>query len=74
MLTADHGVSPIPENLAEENYHPARRIVMHKVVDDINQKVQKKFNIEKLLFGFKIPKLQNEIYPGSVEASSSFFA
>jgi predicted AlkP superfamily pyrophosphatase or phosphodiesterase len=57
MLTADHGVSPIPENLLEENYKPAKRIVMHKEVDKLNKKIKEQFNIDKLFFGFKTNQL-----------------
>ena len=57
MLTADHGVSPIPENLLEENYKPAKRIVMHEVVDDLNKKIKKQFDIDTLFFGFKTNQL-----------------
>lgn len=53
ILTADHGVSPIPENMVQENYRPARRIIMHKVVTQLNEAIAKKFGINKLFFGFK---------------------
>lgn len=57
FLTADHGGSPIPENLKEENYPPAKRIIMHKVVADLNKKIKKKFDIDSLFFGFKTNQL-----------------
>lgn len=57
MLCADHGSSPIPENLAEEDYQPAKRIIMHKVIKKLNADIEKKFGIEKLFFGFKTNQL-----------------
>ncbi len=57
VLTADHGSVPIVENLAEENYKPARRIVMHEIVASLNEKITKKFGIKKLFFGFKTNQL-----------------
>lgn len=57
FLTADHGVSPIPENMSEENYRPAHRIIMHKVVKNLNKAIEEEFGIEKLFFGFKTNQL-----------------
>lgn len=57
FLTADHGVSPIPENMSEENYRPAKRIIMHKVVKNLNSKIKEEFGIKELFFGFKTNQL-----------------
>ncbi len=57
ILTADHGVSPIPENMVQENYRPARRIIMHRVISALNIAIEKKFGISNLFFGFKTNQL-----------------
>lgn len=57
MLSADHGASPIPEKLVEEDYHPAKRIIMYEVVNELNDEIEKKFGITKLFFGFKTNQL-----------------
>lgn len=57
VLTADHGVSPIPENMFEENHKHAKRIVMYKEVKKLNLAIKKKFKIKNLFYGFKTNQL-----------------
>lgn len=46
-LTADHGVSPLPEQMLEDGYSAACRILVDVLAQDINEQIQKDFSIEK---------------------------
>jgi predicted AlkP superfamily pyrophosphatase or phosphodiesterase len=46
VLTADHGVSPIPELLNDEGYSAATRINYSTVIPQINEAIKKKFEID----------------------------
>lgn len=46
-LTADHGVSPLPEQMIEDGYSAACRILVDVLTQEINQQIKKDFNIEK---------------------------
>lgn len=48
FLSADHGVSQIPEYL-NENKLPAGRVFMNKVVDTINKNLSVKYGIPKII-------------------------
>lgn len=50
VFTADHGVSPIPELVAEDGY-PSRRINPVDLANDVNTVIAKKYNIKKLILG-----------------------
>ena len=45
VLTADHGVCPLPEITAKKGYHPAQRILAKKMIIEMNQLVQKKYGL-----------------------------
>jgi predicted AlkP superfamily pyrophosphatase or phosphodiesterase len=49
VLTADHGVSPIPELLNEQGYKPAQRINTTTMIEEVNQLLEQKFDLEKLI-------------------------
>lgn len=54
ILTADHGVMPIPE-LIKPWYPEARRIVIGSIVDEVNSYVKQRFGISNVIRGHKIP-------------------
>jgi len=56
VLTADHGVMPIPE-LAKEAHPEAGRMFEQEIVDDVNQAVKKKFGIKDIVLAYKTPQL-----------------
>lgn len=49
VLTADHGVSPIPELLEQEGYPSARRINYADLVPALNQSIKDKFEIDNFV-------------------------
>lgn len=49
VLTADHGVSPIPELLEQEGYPSARRINYADLVPALNQSIKDKFEIDSFV-------------------------
>lgn len=49
VLTADHGVSPIPELLNEQGYKPAQRINTATIIQEINQQLNNSFGLEGLI-------------------------
>lgn len=49
VLTADHGVSPIPELLNDEGYSAATRIDYSIVIPHINQTIKKHFEIDNFI-------------------------
>lgn len=49
VLSADHGVSPIPELLNELGYPRAKRIHYKKIIQSINNSLAKKFGITGLI-------------------------
>lgn len=58
VLTADHGVVPIPEYVHAEGYLPAHRIITKDLVEDLNRFIEKKFSLKKLV----IALTYNNIY------------
>lgn len=51
-MTSDHGICPIPEQLKEEGYSTARRIMGSKISEKLNEHLQKKFGLEKVAIFF----------------------
>ena len=49
VLTADHGVSPIPELLNEEGYSAATRIDYSKLIPQINDSIKKGLEIDEYI-------------------------
>lgn len=49
VLTADHGVSPIPEILNDEGYQPAMRLDYTKIIPELNQAIKDEFNIDEMI-------------------------
>jgi hypothetical protein len=45
-LTADHGVSPIPEQMVDDGYSGACRILVDPLAQEINDQIKKDFNLE----------------------------
>ena len=54
VLTADHGVMPIPE-LIQPWYPQARRIVIGNIIDEVNTYIKQRFGISQIIRGHKIP-------------------
>ena len=52
VLTADHGVQPLVELNKEDDY-PAYRINSSKLITKINEHIQNKYNIKKLITDFE---------------------
>jgi arylsulfatase A-like enzyme len=48
-LTADHGVSPIPELLEQEGFPTARRINYADLIPALNKAIKNKFDIDELV-------------------------
>lgn len=55
-LTADHGVEPISELMAQRGY-PARRLRMDTMIKELNRSMREQFGIDKLIHDFKNPYL-----------------
>ena len=49
VLTADHGVSPIPELLNDDGYSAATRIDYSKVIPQINDSIKKSLEIDEYI-------------------------
>jgi len=49
VLTADHGVSPIPELMNEQGYEPAQRINTKTIIEEVNQQLKQTFGLENLI-------------------------
>ncbi len=58
VLTADHGVAPIPELLQKEGFSSARRLDSVDLQSKLNDMVEKKFGIKNIVQSFKT----NQIY------------
>lgn len=56
VLTADHGVMPIPE-LIRDQYPQARRIMMSELVDAVNKQIKRKYKIANVIQKHKTPNL-----------------
>lgn len=56
VLTADHGVMPIPE-LVKPWVPDAQRILASDLIGDVNKYIKKKFKITKIICGHKIPHI-----------------
>jgi hypothetical protein len=54
ILTADHGVMPIPE-LIKDQYPQAQRIVIGNIVGEVNTYIKRRFGIDCIIRGHKIP-------------------
>lgn len=52
VLTADHGMTLLPEQVEEQGYTGARRIMGPDVVKDLNAHLMKKFNVSNLVLLF----------------------
>ena len=49
VLTADHGVDPIPELLHKQNFKPAFRIIEEQLIQKINTLIHTKYNLTNLV-------------------------
>jgi len=56
VLTADHGVMPIPE-LIKPLAPGAQRILARDLIDEVNRHIKKKFNITRIIDGYKMPHI-----------------
>jgi hypothetical protein len=55
VLTADHGVMPIPQLLAMDGY-PAKRLSSDELTLSINTHIKSKFDIDTLIKSYKTPQ------------------
>jgi arylsulfatase A-like enzyme len=53
ILTADHGVTPIPELLNKEGFTNANRILSTRLITQMNTLIKQKFGIKKIIKSFK---------------------
>lgn len=63
-LTADHGISPLPEIMAQKGYPHARRIIARQLMAKINAELEKTYNFPTILSCFE---------PTSFVLNHSFF-
>jgi len=56
VLTADHGVTPIPELMQQKGYTAAQRISPNRLVQESNQLIEKKFGIKNLIVKYQSPQ------------------
>lgn len=49
VLTADHGVMPIPELVDNRGYHHARRIIAQDLIKQMNSHIEKKFELSSMV-------------------------
>lgn len=52
VLTADHGVMPIPELMQKRGYHNAYRIISYELTKKINEHIKKKHGVENVMQRF----------------------
>ncbi len=55
VLTGDHGCMPIPEYLAQDGY-PAKRVDSNKIMEQLNQTLKDKFDVDNLVKQYKTPQ------------------
>lgn len=55
-LTADHGVFPILEEVAQDGIDFAHRIPAKKLTEELNAKIAETFGLEKMIINFKMPQ------------------
>lgn len=53
VLTADHGIAPIPELAAKNGLTMAKRVMVKPVIEAVNEAVEKKYGIKHAITGFK---------------------
>ena len=56
VLTADHGIQPIPEMLRDEGLDIARRYNFHTLIADLNKLIEKKYALKKYIQHYKEPQ------------------
>lgn len=53
VLTADHGICPIPEIMNKRGLTQARRIMAPDLIDRMNKKIKENFGIEKIVTAYE---------------------
>lgn len=56
VLTADHGIQPIPEILKERGFNLARRYIDTELIDALNRMIERHYGIHTLIQNFKEPQ------------------
>lgn len=56
ILTADHGISPIPEILKDDGLDIAQRYVAGDLIKELNKIIEKKYNIPNFIINFEDPQ------------------
>lgn len=54
-LTADHGVSPIPELVKLRGYQHAQRVNVHTLIKKINSTIEERYGINQVISQYKTP-------------------
>ena len=62
MLTADHGIMPIIENLRDRGMNNIHRINPNKLIKDLNNLIYKKYNINELITTYLNPQFYVDKY------------
>jgi predicted AlkP superfamily pyrophosphatase or phosphodiesterase len=66
VFTADHGIQPIQEIMQKKGFSNSRRILSKQIISEINDLISKKYDIKKIVLGFKASKFfldKNKIKP-----------
>ncbi len=53
VLTADHGIAPLPEIMAQKGYPHARRIIAKNLIRTMNVELEKTYNIPNIVSCFE---------------------
>lgn len=53
VLTADHGICPIPEIMQKQGFSLAKRVLAGPIVDELNEMIKDKFGIEKFVLDYE---------------------
>lgn len=69
-LTADHGITPIPELLAARGYKNARRVHYTKIIPSLNAKIKKEVGVDDLICncGFTQIYIKDSVWNGMTPA------
>ncbi len=53
VLTADHGICPIPEIMEKQGFEMAKRISAMPLVKNLNEMIKEKYGVDKLVLDFE---------------------
>lgn len=76
ILTADHGIQPIPEILQDIGFDISRRYYSKDLINEMNKRIKEKFGIDKIIKVFKNPAFyldQSILDKISIEIKNNIF-